>query len=259
MPVDRLLPSDEAHELIALTRDIADKGAQPHRRRQRTYAHLPARGVHRPRRCRTVEPALSPRMGWWRPALRGVPASARGDRPAVAVAVSVHSLACHPLAMFGTESQKQQWLPPMLSGAPPYGVPLASQNRAPVPCGRPALRRAPCRGRAGTRSAARKRGSPTAGSPASTPCSLAQAQGRKESLAFWFPATSTDSPTVHPKTRWDTGVAHAIAGSSQAEVVSKRRCGREPNRGQWRCTVTFSMSTAIAAKLWSAMPLASWR
>jgi alkylation response protein AidB-like acyl-CoA dehydrogenase len=35
---------------------------------------------------------------------------------AVAVAVSVHSLACHPLAMFGTEEQKQRWLPEMLEG-----------------------------------------------------------------------------------------------------------------------------------------------
>lgn len=29
MPVDRLLPSDEARELIALTRDIADKVLDP--------------------------------------------------------------------------------------------------------------------------------------------------------------------------------------------------------------------------------------
>jgi alkylation response protein AidB-like acyl-CoA dehydrogenase len=35
---------------------------------------------------------------------------------AVAVAVSVHSLSSHPLLAFGTEEQKQRWLPEMLSG-----------------------------------------------------------------------------------------------------------------------------------------------
>ena len=35
---------------------------------------------------------------------------------AVAVAVSVHSLSSHPLLAFGSEEQKQRWLPGMLSG-----------------------------------------------------------------------------------------------------------------------------------------------
>jgi alkylation response protein AidB-like acyl-CoA dehydrogenase len=35
---------------------------------------------------------------------------------AVAVAVSVHSLSSHPLLAFGTDEQKQRWLPGMLSG-----------------------------------------------------------------------------------------------------------------------------------------------
>lgn len=35
---------------------------------------------------------------------------------AIAVAVSVHSLSCHPLLAFGTEQQKQKWLPEMLGG-----------------------------------------------------------------------------------------------------------------------------------------------
>ena len=34
----------------------------------------------------------------------------------VAVGVSVHALACMPVAMFGTDEQKQRWLPWMLSG-----------------------------------------------------------------------------------------------------------------------------------------------
>jgi alkylation response protein AidB-like acyl-CoA dehydrogenase len=35
---------------------------------------------------------------------------------AVAVAVSVHGLACHPVAAFGTDAQKERWLPRMLAG-----------------------------------------------------------------------------------------------------------------------------------------------
>jgi alkylation response protein AidB-like acyl-CoA dehydrogenase len=35
---------------------------------------------------------------------------------AVAEAVSVHTLACYPLAAYGTEEQKQRWLPDMLGG-----------------------------------------------------------------------------------------------------------------------------------------------
>jgi alkylation response protein AidB-like acyl-CoA dehydrogenase len=36
---------------------------------------------------------------------------------AVAVAVSVHTLACHPLVKFGTDEQRDWWLPSMLGGA----------------------------------------------------------------------------------------------------------------------------------------------
>jgi Acyl-CoA dehydrogenase, N-terminal domain len=33
-----------------------------------------------------------------------------------ALALSVHTLACHPLMMVGTDEQRQEWLPEMLSG-----------------------------------------------------------------------------------------------------------------------------------------------
>ena len=36
---------------------------------------------------------------------------------AVAVAVSVHSLSCHPLMSFGSDEQRQRWLPDMLGGS----------------------------------------------------------------------------------------------------------------------------------------------
>lgn len=56
----------------------------------------------------------------------------------VAVAVSVHSLACHPLMAFGTDEQKQQWLPEMLGGntigAYSLSEPQAGSDAAALTC-----------------------------------------------------------------------------------------------------------------------------
>ena len=57
---------------------------------------------------------------------------------AVAVAVSVHSLACHPLMAFGTDEQKQRWLPEMLGGntigAYSLSEPQAGSDAAALTC-----------------------------------------------------------------------------------------------------------------------------
>ncbi len=57
---------------------------------------------------------------------------------AVAVAVSVHSLSCHPLLMFGTDEQRARWLPGMLSGeqigAYSLSEPQAGSDAAALQC-----------------------------------------------------------------------------------------------------------------------------
>jgi len=57
---------------------------------------------------------------------------------AVAVATSVHGLSCFPLASFGTEEQKQRWLPDMLAGAMIGGYslsePQAGSDAAALSC-----------------------------------------------------------------------------------------------------------------------------
>ncbi|WP_197507761.1 acyl-CoA dehydrogenase family protein, partial [Mycobacterium sp. ACS4331] len=57
---------------------------------------------------------------------------------AVAVAVSVHSLSCHPLMAFGTEEQKAKWLPDMLGGhtigAYSLSEPQAGSDAAALSC-----------------------------------------------------------------------------------------------------------------------------
>lgn len=119
MPVERLLPSEDAAELIALTRDIADKVLDPI--------------VDEHERTETYPDGVFPQLG--AAGLLSLPQPEQwggGGQPyevylqvleeiaarwaTVAVAVSVHSLSTHALLSFGTEDQKGRWLPGMLSG-----------------------------------------------------------------------------------------------------------------------------------------------
>ena len=119
MAVDRLLPTPEAADLIALTREIADKELAPR--------------VEQHEEAESYPEGLFATLG--RAGLLGLPYGEEfggGAQPyevylqvleelaarwaAVAVAVSVHTLACHPLNAFGTAEQRQRWLPRMLAG-----------------------------------------------------------------------------------------------------------------------------------------------
>jgi alkylation response protein AidB-like acyl-CoA dehydrogenase len=119
VPVDRLLPTPEAEELLELVRDIAD--------------HEMAPIVDEYERTSRYPEGLFQKLG--DAGLLGLPYPEEyggGGQPyevylqvleelasrwaAVAVAVSVHVLACSPLVNFGTEEQKREWLPRMLDG-----------------------------------------------------------------------------------------------------------------------------------------------
>lgn len=120
MPVDRLLPSDEAAELVALTRDVADKLLDPivdEHERTETYpdgvfAQLGAAGL-----LSLPQPEEWGGGGQPYEVYLQVLEEIAARWAAVAVAVSVHSLSSHPLLTFGTDEQKQRWLPDMLSGS----------------------------------------------------------------------------------------------------------------------------------------------
>jgi alkylation response protein AidB-like acyl-CoA dehydrogenase len=139
--VDRLLPSDEAAELIALTREIADKVLDPI--------------VDEHERSETYPEGVFPQLG--AAGLLSLPQPEEwggGGQPfevylqvleeiaarwaAVAVAVSVHSLSSHPLLAFGTDEQKRRWLPGMLSGeqigAYSLSEPQAGSDAAALQC-----------------------------------------------------------------------------------------------------------------------------
>ena len=119
MAVDRLLPTEEARDLLALVRDIADKELAPR--------------VEEHERAETYPEGLFATLG--AAGLLGLPYPEEwggGGQPyevylqvleelasrwaAVAVAVSVQALACHPIAAFGTPEQQERWLPPLLAG-----------------------------------------------------------------------------------------------------------------------------------------------
>ena len=119
MPVDRLLPSDEAHELIALTRAIADKALDPivdtHEKSETypegVFAQLGAAGL-----LSLPQPEQWGGGGQPYEVYLQVLEEIAARWAAVAVAVSVHSLSSHPLLAYGSEEQKARWLPGMLSG-----------------------------------------------------------------------------------------------------------------------------------------------
>src|SRR3954470_14847193 len=119
MRVDRLLPSQEAEDVIALTRDIADRVLDPivdaHEKAETypegVFAQLGATGLLSPPQPEEWGGGGQPYEVYLQ-----VLEEIASRWAAVAVAVSVHSLSSHPLLAFGSDEQKQRWLPGMLSG-----------------------------------------------------------------------------------------------------------------------------------------------
>ncbi|WP_299557176.1 acyl-CoA dehydrogenase family protein [uncultured Mycolicibacterium sp.] len=141
MPVERLLPSEEAHELIALTREVADRVLAPvvdEHERTETYpdgvfAQLGAAGL-----LSLPQPQEWGGGGQPYEVYLQVLEELAARWAAVAVAVSVHSLSTHPLLAFGTDEQKRRWLPGMLSGeqigAYSLSEPQAGSDAAALQC-----------------------------------------------------------------------------------------------------------------------------
>ena len=118
-PVVRALPTPEAQDLLELTRDLVAAELTP-----RVDA-FEARGEFPRELFRTLGkagllglPYGEEHGGGGQPYevyLQVVEELARGWS-AVAVAVSVHTLSCFPVAQYGTPEQQQRWLPDMLGG-----------------------------------------------------------------------------------------------------------------------------------------------
>src|SRR4051794_17799563 len=117
--IERELPTDEARDLLALTRDLADAELAPRAAQYEREERFP-REVFR-----TLGDA----------GLLGLPFAEEvggGGQPyavylqvleelamrwsSVALGISVHTLACSPIAWFGTEAQRRDLLPSMVGG-----------------------------------------------------------------------------------------------------------------------------------------------
>ncbi|MCU1647335.1 MAG: Short-chain specific acyl-CoA dehydrogenase, mitochondrial [Nocardia sp.] len=119
MPVDRLLPTSEARDLIELTRDIADKVLEPNAaayEKQERYPDEAFRALGRAGLLSLPYPEEFGGGGQPYEVYLQVLEELGARWAAVAVAVSVHSLSCHPLFVYGTPEQQERWLPEMLSG-----------------------------------------------------------------------------------------------------------------------------------------------
>ena len=119
MAVDRLLPTPEAADLIALTREIADKELAPRVERHEDAESYPEGLFTTLGRAGLLGLAYPEELGGGGQPYEvylQVLEELAARWAAVAVAVSVHTLACHPLYAYGTEEQRQRWLPGMLAG-----------------------------------------------------------------------------------------------------------------------------------------------
>ena len=118
-PVVRSLPTPEAHELLALTRDLVEREVAPR------AADGEARGEFPRELFRTLGKAglmglpYAEEVGGagqpYEVYLQVLEELSRGWL-AVGLGTSVHTLACYPLAAFGTDEQRERWLPDLLGG-----------------------------------------------------------------------------------------------------------------------------------------------
>ncbi|HZN73993.1 MAG TPA: acyl-CoA dehydrogenase family protein [Micromonosporaceae bacterium] len=119
MPVERLLPTDEAAALLDLTRELADHELAPHVTEFEAAGRFPRELLRTLGRAGLLGlPYPEEYGGGGQPyeVFLQVVEELAGRWVAVAEAVSVHTLACYPVAMHGTDAQRKRFLPDMLGG-----------------------------------------------------------------------------------------------------------------------------------------------
>jgi alkylation response protein AidB-like acyl-CoA dehydrogenase len=119
MPAERLLPSPEAEAIVALARDVATAELAPRAAQAEADGRFP-RDVFR----QLGELGI---LGMPYPEELGgagqpyevylqVLEELAGAWASVGVGVSVHVMSCFPLARFGSDAQRERWLPELLAG-----------------------------------------------------------------------------------------------------------------------------------------------
>ena len=117
--MDRQLPSEEAADLLALTTELVERELIPAAAEEEAEGRFPREAVRLLGRSGLLGLPYPEEYGGggqpYEVYLQVLEELAAG-RLTVGMGVSVHTLACHALATFGSEQQKQDWLPAMLGG-----------------------------------------------------------------------------------------------------------------------------------------------
>jgi alkylation response protein AidB-like acyl-CoA dehydrogenase len=119
VPADRLLPSAEATELIALTREIARAQLAPRAAEAEEAERFPRDLVRLLGKSGLLSLPYPERYGGGGQPYEvylQVLEELASSWMTVALSVSVHTLACFPLAGYGTAEQRELLLPPLLGG-----------------------------------------------------------------------------------------------------------------------------------------------
>lgn len=119
MPATRTLPAPEAVDLISLTRELAEKELAPRVSEAEAEERFPREVFRTLGRAGLLSlPYPEEYGGGGQPyeVYLQVLEEIAAVWSSVAVGISVHALSCFGLAVFGTEEQKEEWLPGMLSG-----------------------------------------------------------------------------------------------------------------------------------------------
>ncbi|MCZ4120402.1 acyl-CoA dehydrogenase family protein [Streptomyces sp. H39-S7] len=118
-PVDRHLPTEEARDLLALTRELAQREILPRAAEEEDTGHFPRDTFSLIGEAGLLGlPYAEEYGGGGQPyeVYLQVLEELAAARLTVGLGVSVHTLACHALAHFGTKEQRAEHLPAMLGG-----------------------------------------------------------------------------------------------------------------------------------------------
>jgi alkylation response protein AidB-like acyl-CoA dehydrogenase len=119
MPVTRHLPTPEATALLELTRDLADKELRPIAAEYESRSEFPRAAFRTLGAAGLLGLPYEEKYGGagqpYEVYLQVIEELA-GAWLAVGLGTSVHTLACFPLASFGTDEQRERWLPDLIGG-----------------------------------------------------------------------------------------------------------------------------------------------
>ena len=118
-PEQRMLPTDEAVELLALVREIADAELAPKvasYEHDGTFFREELRTLGRAGLLSLPYPEADGGGGQSYEVYLQMLEELAGTWLSLGISVSVHTLACFPVAVYGTDEQKARWLPGMLGG-----------------------------------------------------------------------------------------------------------------------------------------------